>query len=101
MRTVLSCLAILALTMVASGQVSAPTASAKATPAEAVLQARRLAACLSRNCFVRADWPSEAALSVRRSRFGLAQRSSPLMKQRSGMVPKASRATCSCAARFT
>ena len=42
MRTVLSCLAILALTMVASGQVSAPTASAAATPAEAVLRARQL-----------------------------------------------------------
>ena len=42
MRIVLSCLAILALTMVVSGQVSAPTTSVKATPSEAILQARQM-----------------------------------------------------------
>lgn len=42
MRLVLSCLAILALTMVVSGQVIPPTASVKATPPEAILQAKEL-----------------------------------------------------------
>ena len=42
MRIVLSCLAILALTMVVSGQVSAPTDTVKATPPEAILQARQM-----------------------------------------------------------
>ena len=42
MRIVLSCLAVLALTLVVSGQVSAPTTSVKAKPSEAILQARQM-----------------------------------------------------------
>jgi hypothetical protein len=44
MRFVLSCLAILALTMLVSGQVpiGAPTSDVNVTPAEAILQAKQM-----------------------------------------------------------